>query len=52
MVGLKLYEKFNIFFSEKNLNYLFLSKVKCNKVSTNVKRLKNGVKLKPNQYKL
>lgn len=52
MVDLKFYEKFNTLLSEKNSNNVFLSKVKYNQVLTEVKRLKSGAKLKPNDYKL
>ena len=44
--------KFNTLLSEKNSNNVFLSKVKYNQVLTEVKRLKSGAKLKPNDYKL
>jgi len=52
MVDFKFYEEFNILLSKKNVNNVFLIKVKYNELLEEVKRLKSGAKLKPNDYKL
>jgi len=43
--------KFDILLSKKNSNNVFLSEVKYNKVLEEVKRLKNGAKLKKQKEK-